>query len=152
MSLLQRQQALLSNFKLANKSSCSASCTSRRDNSSRLTASSSSSGDSRRTTSDFIRVSINEDHGKRPFYRLTLQGEHQSVQLRQLGRLATGIFFNAVQSADASDGFGGNGRGVDRNGCRETCAGSGPSTQLHRCRRCRRDDEILRRHRPVERP
>jgi hypothetical protein len=45
----------------------------------------------------------------------------------QLGRLATGIFFNAVQSADASDGFGGDGRGVDRMNVMELTPGVGPA-------------------------
>jgi hypothetical protein len=45
----------------------------------------------------------------------------------QLGRLATGIFFNAVQSADASDGFGGDGRGVNRMDVVKLASGVGPA-------------------------
>jgi hypothetical protein len=45
----------------------------------------------------------------------------------QLGRLATNIFFDAVQSADASDGFGGNGRGVDRMDVVKLAPGVGPA-------------------------
>jgi hypothetical protein len=42
----------------------------------------------------------------------------------QLGGLATNIFFNAVQSAD---GFGGDGRGVDRMNVMELTLGVGPA-------------------------
>jgi hypothetical protein len=45
----------------------------------------------------------------------------------QLGRLATDIFFDAVQSADASNGFGGDGRGVDRMNVVKLAPGVGPA-------------------------
>jgi hypothetical protein len=48
----------------------------------------------------------------------------------QLSRLATNIFFDAVQSADASDGFGGNGRGVDRMDVVKLAPGVGPTSNF----------------------
>ena len=47
-----------------------------------------------------------------------------------LGRLAANIFFDAVQSADASDGFGGNGRCMDYVNVVELAPGMSPTGDL----------------------